>query len=478
LKRLSRPGFLLALALSAATITGAWHFSSKHSDSLLSVPEPQDLDRLDPQLRAYLREKIIWVRAKPRDVNRQSTLGLVYAANGLWEPARVAFQNAARLDPSQPLARMYAAIATEELGELNEAIGLYRDLTVRFPDYAPEFYRLGDASLRGGDLAQAEPAFRRLIVLAPKEWRGYAGLGDLHIRRGQYADAAKELQKAVQLAPDEKIAHHLLGLAYRGLGRIEDAEIELSRGLNARHFPMLDAWADTASEHMKLLPDLFDMAKQYSEIGKPQKAVEILKEALAFHPDHTSVMQHLADAFNQSGQPQKARELLLKVVQKEAQNLPACIALSHSCVALREFEEALIYASRAVELETNSALAYLAKANVFLAMERDEPALSALESAFRCDPRNAQIQMTMGDVCLQNLDRPNEAMEHYRMAVKLDPALLSGFIRIAQLNIERGQAEDARKTIEIVRKLSPANPALALLEEHLSKLEPKKDARD
>ena len=55
---------------------------------------------------------------------------------------------------------------------------------------------------------------------------------------------------------------------------------------------------------------------------------------------------------------------------------------------------------------------------------------------------------------------------------------MSGFIRIAQLDIERGQADDARKAIQMVRKLSPANPALALLEDHLSKLEPKKDARD
>src|SRR5207247_3823563 len=127
---------------------------------------------------------------------------------------------------------------------------------------------------------------------------------------------------------------------------------------------------------------------------------------------------------------------------------------------------------RAVEVGTNSAQAHLAKANVLLAMERDEPALSALDKAFRCSPPNAQIQMLMGDVCLHNLARPDEAMEHYRMAVKLDPALVSGYIRIGQLNIERGQAEDARKAIQMVRKLTPANPALALLEDRLAKLNP------
>ena len=138
---------------------------------------------MDPQLKAYLQKKIVWVREKPQDANRQATLGIAYAANGLWEQAREAFRNVERLDPGQPLAAMYFAVATQELGDLKEAIGLFRDLTIRFPDFAPGHYRLGDASLRAGDVAQAETAFRRLIGLAPEEWRGHAGLGDARLRR-------------------------------------------------------------------------------------------------------------------------------------------------------------------------------------------------------------------------------------------------------------------------------------------------------
>src|SRR5262249_46578000 len=147
---------------------------------------------------------------------------------------------------------------------------------------------------------------------------------------------------------------------------------ELSRGLNAQHYPMPDPWEATAAQHMKLLPDLFDMARQYSENGKPAKAVEILLEALKFHPDDTGVMNHLAVAYNRSGQPKLARDLLLKVILKNGKNLAAHIALSATSLELGSLEDALQCASRAVELGTNSTEAYLAKANALLAMERDD----------------------------------------------------------------------------------------------------------
>ena len=477
-KWLLRPSCFLALGITAASIAGVWYSYSNHSEFSLTIPVPADLERLDPQLRAYLVEKLNWVREKPRDANRQSTLGMVYASNGLWEQAREAFRNAGRLARRQPLPAMYAAVATQELGDVKEALRLFHELTVRFPDFAQAYARLGDASLRAGEVAAAEAAFRRLVASAPGERRGYSGMGDVKLRYGEYAEAAKELEKAIQLAPSEKIAHHLLGLAYRGLGRAEDAEIELRRGLNAQYYPMPDPWEATASQHMKLLPDLFEMAKQYSAAGKPDKAVAILEEALKFHPGNIGVMNHLAVAYNGSGLPQKGRDLLLQVIGEDNRNVSAYVGLSYSCTALGAYDGAISYACRAIELATNNAQGYVAKANALLASEQDNDALAALESAFRCDPKNADIQMMMGDVCLKNLNLTKEAIDHYESAAKLEPVLVSAYVRIAQLHIERSEPGQSREAIRMIRKLAPTSPALKLLEERLRILEQQKSGRD
>ena len=280
------------------------------------------------------------------------------------------------------------------------------------------------------------------------------------------------------MAPAEKIARHLLGLAYRGLGRSGEAQIELNLGLNAQHYPMPDAWGANAAEHMKLLPDLYEMAKNYSGAGKPEKAAENLEEALAFHPGDLGVMNKLALAYNDSGRPQKGRELLIKVVEKYNRNLPAHLGLASVCASLGEYEQALTYATRATELGPNSAQAYLAEANALLGLERDDDALAALSSASRCDPQNAEIQMTLGDVCLQNLDRPEEALKHFQAAVRLDPTLVSGYVRIGQLKIEEGEFSQARWAVQMIRKLAPTSPALSILEQRLSKLEQLKKNRE
>ena len=464
-----RASCVVLATLSAVLILVLALLYAKSSGPPLAVPVPNDLAQLEAQVRAYLTKEIDWVRAAPNDPNRQATLGIVYAANSLWPEARIAFQNAAKLKPGEPLARLYAAIATQEMGDLDGALSTFRKVTTQFPDFPQGYYHLGEALLRAGMIEEAEPAFQRLTVLAPRQWHGYAGLGDVKLRQGNYAEAVKLLAKAVESSSDAKKPHYLLGLAYRGLGRLEDAKLELALGVSQGASPMDDAWSLTAPKHSKLIQDQMDAAIEYGQKGRPDMAVEILSEALVYQPENLTLVNALAIACNRSGQPDKARLLLLKVIEKDNRFLPAYITISHSCADLRLNEEALRYAARAIELGPNLAQSYLAKANALLAAEHDVEALSDLESAFRCDPQNAEIQLEMGNVCLWNLQRAGEATEHYRKAIELNPALTPAYVRLANLCLRLGQAREAAEAIGTLRKLSPKAPELVELEVALRK---------
>src|SRR6266536_707824 len=199
-KKWPRLRYAIVAVLAAATALVALRVISPLPP--IVVPVPGDLERLEPQLRAYLKDKIEWTRKAPRDVHRQATLGMVYAANALWSESRMAFQNAAQIDPKEPLARLYVAISTQELGDFDEALNRFRQITSEFPDFPQGYYRLGDALLRAGKVEEAETGFQRLITLAPKEWRGYAGLGEVKLRKGAFEDAISLLEKAISLDPD------------------------------------------------------------------------------------------------------------------------------------------------------------------------------------------------------------------------------------------------------------------------------------
>ena len=465
--RRTRRGITIGSAVGLAALAVVWVDLNR---PLPEIPVAADLEQLEPQLRIYISEKVQWVREAPRDMRRHATLGIVYAANSLWREARLAFGNAARINPKEPLALMYVGVSAHELGEFEEALGIFKQLTGQFPKFAPGYYRLGHALLRAGAVDEAESAFRKLIDLAPYEWRGYAGLGDTSLRKGASAEAAKWLEKAVEVDPTAKIAHHLLGTAYRSLGRMADARLELSLGLNAIVLPMSDAWSESASEHMKLLQDQIEIADGFSRAGQANKAIELLQEALRFHPENLSLLNNLGIALNRSGQPGRARSILVRALQINSNSLPAMIALSFTCQMLNSNEEALAFAERAIAMSSNTAQAHVAKANALLAMERDLDAVAALEAAFKCDPQNAEIQIELGDVRWRNLHRPAEALGHYKKAVELVPSLVPVHQRLAEFHLERRDRDEARAAIDMIRRLSPSDPSLAVLEGRFRKL--------
>jgi len=433
----------------------------------VTVPTPANPNDLEPQLRSYVEEKVRWVREAPQDPRRQATLGLVYAANNLWSEARTTFENVVRLTPQEPLAHLYVAVCTQELGEPDQALELFRRLTAQFPGSPQGFYRLGESTLRAGRTDEAQQAFERLTQLAPREWRGDAGLGEVFLRRGDPAAAARHLERAVQLDPAARNAHYLLGQAYRNLGRLDDAQLHLSLGLDARHYPMPDPWSETAPVHMKLLPDQMEIAGQLLQEGRAPAAVRLLETALSFQSTNLSLKISLANTFTAAGLPEKAAPLLRQVLDVDPRSVPALIALSASSHARGQDDEALNWADQAIALAPDTAPAHLAKANALLGLEKDREALADMEAAARCDPKNGTLRLEMGDVWLRNLNHPDEALRCYETAAQLEPALVSAQVRLAKLHTEGARTNQARSAIERIRKLDPANSTLPMLESAL-----------
>ncbi|MBK9140318.1 MAG: tetratricopeptide repeat protein [Verrucomicrobia bacterium] len=460
----------LRRALLAVVVLGAGWFAWQTLRPSPAVPAPPDPARLEPQLRAYLDEMVAWTRSGARDPQRHATLGLAYAANNLWAEARLAFSNVVQLNPREPLALLYYAVAHQELGQTDEALRLLRELAERFPQFAPGQYRLGEALLRAGQMEEAERAFTRLMATAPGEWRGPAGLGEVKLRQGAAEEAARLLEHAVELDAAARPARYLLGQAYARLGRTNDAQRELALGLDAQHYPMPDDWSRQAPQHMKLVQDQTAMARELVESGQSWKAIRLLEEALKYNTNSLVILNNLGIAYNQAGQPQKARPLLERALTVDPNYVPAVVALSAAEVGLGQFEAALTNALRAVELAPRSVQPYLAQANALLALERDAEAVAALERAFEHDPQNVQILTDMGDILLRNLGKDAEALARFRQAVAVAPLSLLAHLKLADAYLVLGNGPAAAEALEAARRLAPDDPNVLALDRALKAL--------
>jgi tetratricopeptide (TPR) repeat protein len=436
------------------------------------IPVPPDPAKLEPQLRAYIADHVRSVLQAPRNPQRRATLGLVYAANGLWAEAKRTFQTVVALQPREPLAHMYYAVACQELGQRDEALRLFQQLTAQFPQFAPGYYRLGEALLGAGDAGHAAAAFRRLTELAPQEWRGYAGLGDALLRQGDLTNAVKSLEQAVHMDASAQPAHYLLGQAYQRIGRTNEAPRELKLGLNAQHYPMPDAWSVQAPQHMKRVQDEVDMAQQYVKAGYPDRAIPILETALRYNTNSLPLLHNLAFAYERAGQPQKALPLVERTLQIDPRYVSGYVLLSAVWLALGRNDAALTNADHAAKLAPNTVQPHLARANALLALERDAEAVTALDTAAACDPRNPQIHTDLGDILYQNLNRPDAALGEYQKAAAIDPLFLPAQLRLAELQWQLGRTNEAVAALRTARQIAPQDERVAVLDRRLGAAPP------
>ena len=421
----------------------------------LAVPLLEHPELLDPQVRHHLDGLLAGLQSHLRDPQARATFGIALAANGLWKAARQAFLDTARQSPREALAYLYAAVALQEMSDTSGAFQEFRSVTVRFPSFAQGWYRVAEMSLRAGNLSEAEDAFQQLTRLAPTEWRGPAGLGEIRIHQGRAAEAVPLLEHATALDRTAKPALYLLGQAYRAVGRTNEARIAIAAGAGEARQPMPDPWGDTAPNHVRALPDLLLQADRLSDAGRPDLAVRLLRQALPFHPVHAGLLNQYAVALNRSGQPALALPILDQLLRQNSHAVAPRITRVYSHDLLGQASAGLEDAHEAIRQAPQIAQAHLALADALLASEQDREAVAALEQALKCDPGNAEIHVELGQILWRNLGNPAAALSQFEVAIELNPALTQAYALLANLQIEFGNLDAARRAAAILRQLSP-----------------------
>jgi tetratricopeptide (TPR) repeat protein len=129
----------------------------------------------------------------------------------------------ARLQPGSDGNLGNLAVALHRKGNLDEAIGVYREAAGLLPRDAHVRRNLGIALQAKGRLDEAESAYEEAVELD----RGYAdahyALGTLLQERGRHREAIVSLRDALRIAPGLLDARFSLGLAHHAIGAHDEA---------------------------------------------------------------------------------------------------------------------------------------------------------------------------------------------------------------------------------------------------------------
>jgi predicted TPR repeat methyltransferase len=242
---------------------------------------------------------------------------------------------------------------------------------------------LGIALLSSGDSGGAEKAFRAAIAVEPSAPFAWLNLGNLMRDRRDWEEARRCYRRALELAPPEVFvsATHALAIAERECGAVDRA-IELLRTALARQ-----------PQSAELLNDL---GATLVRSGAMDAGVEALRAAIRLRADYLKPYRNLSAALLRAGRFAEAVDVLAALVRLEPPSGRTHHDLGLALQRVGRTDEAIDHLRQAVRLEPDYAPAHC---NLGLALEEKGDVNGAIESlreAARLRPESPVIQYHLG----------------------------------------------------------------------------------
>jgi len=117
------------------------------------------------------------------------------------------------------------------LGNTQEAIKIFQQLTTENPDRDQIYLSLALAYLRSGDTQQARQTLEQGLSRIPDSGELYWGMGIVAVVQGQFNDAESCLKRSVELLPEWPAGYSALGVLYYQTGQMDKVRQTLNEYL-------------------------------------------------------------------------------------------------------------------------------------------------------------------------------------------------------------------------------------------------------
>ncbi len=398
---------------------------------------------LDPAVAKLIEETLQGARMAPDSGAAWGRLGSVLMHYEFVAEARLAFDEAEELSPSEarwPYLHGVLVMTHDgnaAVAKLRRAVELCRDT----PDM-PRL-RLAQFLAERGRADEAERHFRALLQFKPDHAPALLGMARLRHAQGRWVESTNHLHACLNSPHTAKSAHALLAAVQQALGNSQAAETAARQGARIpAEIPWPDPyWQEAAAYrvgHKAMIAD----ASAALDQGRIAEALQLLTAATREYPNDGEAWYLMGWAWNRAG-------------SGEGEDSAFRASRSAFAAAEQALREHLRRSPQSPKGRSQLAVALLNQ-------QRYAEAIEVLATAVKEKPTWRELHSNLGYACVQ-LDRFDEALRHFRNALECDPNHPPSYLALAELLSRRGNTTEASRLLRQALEIAPNDPRVTSL---------------
>ncbi len=213
-------------------------------------------------------------------------LGVVLVRRGQLDEAVGHYKEAIRLNPDYPEAYNNYGNVLAQTKHWSQAADAYAGALRARPSFAGAEINWGNAMNDAGQFREAEVHFRKVLSQGRDDSAAHYGLANALANSGRLPEAVSEYQATLRVQPDSPEAHANLGLALVSEGRPQEALAQIAEAIRLR-----PGYSEAHAYYGLAL----------SESGRLTDAVVEYRAALAINPSNVDVHYQLGTTLRKLG---------------------------------------------------------------------------------------------------------------------------------------------------------------------------------
>lgn len=319
----------------------------------------------------------------PKNLFLRATLVDVYLQQNDWRSARKEMETILAADSLDPDLHFRIGLAfysqtLKDSSLFNDAIAVFRKFENEYPtDWRPYLY-LGVLHRQLKQDSIAENYLNKATTSANWNADAWWQLGWLYFDRQDFMETARIMNKAKMYVPDDFRIHMLLGIAYNRAGLNEDSRVALERAheLNPADINVLSSLGLT-----------YDALKMHTESDSTYE------KALRIDPDYALVLNNYAYSLSERNiQLDRAMRMSKRSLEKDSANTSYLDTYGWILYQMGQYEDALVYIKKSVDLGEPSAVVLEHLGDVFAKLNRINEAKKYWTKALDKDQKNSALR--------------------------------------------------------------------------------------